>query len=78
MRAFVTLEDRDPASQLYFAKFSDRLRLKQVIVGAESTVSREELSGALGALAFEVESFKARLAFASFQVVRQRDERLWK
>ena len=37
MRVFVTLEDRDPTTGLYFANFSDRLRLAEVIVGANSS-----------------------------------------
>ena len=30
VQGFVTLEDRDPATGLYFAEFSDRLRLREV------------------------------------------------
>jgi hypothetical protein len=73
----VTLEDRDPEKNLYFADFSDRLSLAMVIVGAESKVTREVLRSALGELALNVETFKARLAFGSFKVVRQRNPRLW-
>jgi hypothetical protein len=62
---------------LYFAEFSDKLSLKQVIVGAESTVTRQELAAALSDLAQTVEAFKARLAFRSFRVVRQQNPRLW-
>jgi hypothetical protein len=76
MRLFVTLEDQDP-SGLYFADFSELLTLKQVIVGAESGVTRKELADALGDLAGSVEGIKARLAFASFSVVRQKDAKLW-
>ena len=77
VRCFVTLEDRDPESDLYFAEFSDKLRLAVVIVGAESRVTREMLGNALGDLAGHVQTFKARLAFKTFRVVRQRDSRLW-
>lgn len=77
VRCFVTLEDKDPETGLYFADFSDAMSLKQVIVGAESSITRRELRDALGDLEDSVDAFKARLAFRTFRVVRQRDERLW-
>ncbi|MBI5007142.1 MAG: DUF2971 domain-containing protein [Nitrosomonadales bacterium] len=76
-RSFVTLEDIDPETGLYFADFSNQLKLKRVIVGAKSELSRLDISLALGELAPEVETFKARLAFRTFRVVRQRNEKLW-
>ena len=58
--------------------FSDRLAIKQVIVGAVSSISRADIDEALGSLATEVETSKARLAFSSFNVVRQRKASLWR
>lgn len=77
MRAFVTLEDRDPETGLYFAEFSDRLRLREVIVGAASKLTRADIHNALGEIAPTVAAWKARLAFSSFSIVRQKNERLW-
>jgi hypothetical protein len=77
VRCFVTVEDRDPTTGLYFAEFSETLRLTTVIVGALSGVSRTTLQNALGDLASTVETFKARLAFQTFRVVRQRKPDLW-
>ncbi|MFL6553709.1 MAG: DUF2971 domain-containing protein [Chthoniobacterales bacterium] len=77
VRGLVTLEDRDPATGLYFAEFSDRLRLREVIVGAASRLTRADIRSALGDLASTVTAWKARLAFSSFRIVRQRNERLW-
>jgi hypothetical protein len=77
IRCFVTLEERDPDNNLYFAEFSEQLKLMQVIVGAESSMTRETLRKALGDLAASVVIQKARLAFRSFRVVRQKKERLW-
>jgi hypothetical protein len=71
------LEDRDVETGLYFADFSDRLKLAQVIVGAVSTISQRDLSHALGELAPNIEAFKARLAFNTFNVVRQRNAEQW-
>lgn len=76
-RCFVTLEEADAETGLYFAEFSDRLKLKCVIVGANSSLSRADINAALGDLYPEVEVFKARLAFRTFRVVRQKSEKLW-
>jgi len=77
VRYFVTLEDKDPEKDMYFAEFSDKLRLAVVIVGEQSSVTREILRNALGDLVSSVEAFKARLAFKTFRVVRQRNAKLW-
>jgi hypothetical protein len=77
VRCFVTLKDKDAEADLYFADFSEDLHLRQVVVGAQSKVSRIMLKSALGELASTVECFKARLAFESFRVVRQNNEELW-
>jgi hypothetical protein len=50
MRAFVALEETDPDKNMYFKRFSSELNLVQVIVGAESTVTRDEISNVLGDL----------------------------
>lgn len=62
----------------YFADFGDRLTLKQIIVGAQSNLGREELSIVLGDLKNDVEMFKCRAAFRTFRIVRNRNESLWK
>jgi hypothetical protein len=77
-RLFVALNDKDPSNGLYFADFASRITLKQVIVGPLSTITRDELAEALGDLAGEVEAFKARLAFQTYTVTKQRKEAMWK
>lgn len=77
VRCFVSLEDRDPTIGLYFADFSESLRLTTVIVGSRSSVSRATLNEAIGQSSPGVETFKVRLAFNTFKVVRQRDTKLW-
>lgn len=62
---------------VYYAEFSDRLKLKQIIVGDQSSVTRAEVSVALGDLGSEVEVFKARAGFTKFEVVRQRNSAMW-
>lgn len=62
---------------LYYAAFSEQIKLTGVLVGAFSTLTRAELNGALGDLAGEVETAKVRLAFKDFRIVRQKKESLW-
>jgi hypothetical protein len=76
-RVFVSFEEDDVSDGLYFYRFSVDLKLEQVIVGAESTITRQDVADALGELALSVQTSKARLAFKSFRVVRQRDQRQW-
>jgi hypothetical protein len=77
VRSFVTLEEIDELKQLYFAEFSDKIKLKEVIVGAQSEITRQEVSEALGNLESSVIARKVRLAFKSFKVVHQKNENLW-
>jgi hypothetical protein len=76
-RAFVSLNERDPDNGLYFMEYSEQIRLREVIVGAHSTISRDELAQSLGSLAPEIRTTKARLAFRTFDVVSQRKGVLW-
>ncbi len=78
VRCYVNLETRALESGLYFTDFSDQLKLATVIVGSESRVTRADLAEAIGGYAHPVECFKARLAFSTFKVVRQRKSDLWK
>jgi Protein of unknown function (DUF2971) len=75
-RVFPNLTERDD-NGLYFFEFETGLTLRQVIVGHRSTVSRKDVYDALGDLAKSVNCFKARLAFQTFEVVRQKDASLW-
>jgi hypothetical protein len=70
-RIFTTLTDRDPESGLYFGNFSEQLALREVIVGPLNTNTKPELQNAVGNLA-DVKVTKGRLAFNSFQVVKDR------
>lgn len=63
---------------LLFQPFDDQMKLRKVIVGEFSKVSRSDLSSALGDLGDRVEVEKARLAFQSFRVTKQLREEKWK
>lgn len=74
-RVYVSLTDEIDGH--YYANFSDTLKLKQVIVGDQSRITRAQVTEALGDSAKYVEAFKARAAFRSFEVVPQKDPALW-
>jgi hypothetical protein len=76
-RCFCALEDLDKKKKMYFAEFSDNLKLVKVIVGAESNLTRETIDNALGDLAPHVEILKASLSFKTFRVVYQKNQKLW-
>ncbi|BFM12865.1 DUF2971 domain-containing protein [Simiduia litorea] len=77
VRGFISLDKETEEKGLYFLDFSDSLKLKEVIVGSESDITRQEISDSLSGYNINVNCFKARLAFKSFRVVRQRKESLW-
>jgi hypothetical protein len=76
-RLFTRLEEKDPNEGLYFHDFGPALNLVRIIVGAESKVTRADIASALGELAPQVATCKARLAFRTYKVIRQRKEALW-
>jgi hypothetical protein len=76
-RMLVKLQHAISEDGLFFAPFGDKLRLTTVIAGTLASVTRRELHDALGNLATSVAVFKARLAFGTFRIVRQRREELW-
>jgi hypothetical protein len=75
-RLFPLLQDQDPSGH-HFLEFDDNVALQQVIVGHRSAISRDDIGQALGPLARQVTIYKARLAFRSFDVERQKNDRLW-
>ncbi len=76
-RLYTDLAAKDDGG-LYFVSFCDDLRLKYVIVGANSLVKRSEVASALGELAGEVRAFKARASFGDFQIVRNENSLMWR
>jgi hypothetical protein len=78
-RVFAGLETPG-ADGNYFADFAENLKLTGVIVGPRSLVSRDDLETTFSKsqLDYRPVSFKARLAFKSFRVVKNENENLWK
>ena len=59
-------------------KTTDDLKPVEVIVGDRSTITRADLAEALGDARDHVTAFKARPAFGSFDVVRNKNDALWR
>ncbi len=74
-RSYISLDE--PEDGLYYANFSDNLVLRQAIVGPESSISRSQLTEALGDMAPHVDRFKSRAAFKSFRIVENQNGSLW-
>lgn len=77
-RCFCRLGDSLQEGGHYFEPFSDTLKLAEVIVGDQATITRAELAKALGSRNTGAVSFKARPAFGTFSVVKNRNGALWK
>jgi hypothetical protein len=77
IRAYVQLSQMEKEGSLYYLPFSETVKLCEVIVGAEATLTRDHIHAALGDLGEGVSVKKARIAFRSFRVVTQRNVSLW-
>jgi len=62
----------------YFHQFGEKLRLRKVMVGYKSLVTRAQILDALGSLGMDVESFKVRPAFKDFSLTRNLRNREWR
>jgi hypothetical protein len=67
-RIFTALEDRDPATGLYFGNFGEQLQLREVIAGPLFAVGKQDLRD-VTRYTTKVKFTKARLAFKTFRVV---------
>jgi len=77
VRLYVRLDPKTKKDGLYFYEFSNELRLSEVIVGAASNLTRQQLLSALGNLSGQVRMRKARMAFRSYRIVEQHNSSLW-
>lgn len=74
VRGFANLKDRDVCTGFYFHEFDEELKLQEVIAGALCSVeNKRKIKEVIGRYTETVEVIQARLAFRSFEVVR--DER---
>jgi hypothetical protein len=77
-RFFTTLNNKDPDTGFYYLNFSDQMKLRSVMVGANSKISRKVIRDALGDSGKDIERFKVRAAFKSFKITRNLNPSLWR
>ncbi|MFG0500782.1 DUF2971 domain-containing protein [Pseudomonas sp. FYR_2] len=77
VRQIFLLDKAESAGSLYFMPFSAIGKLRQVIVGCNSSLERTKLAAILERSYPDVEIFKVRTAFKEYKIVRNRDEDLW-
>jgi hypothetical protein len=74
-REFVELSDEEDG--MFFIDFKGNMELKEVIVGANSSISRSTLNTALGTMSKELNVFKARAGFTNFEMVKNKKQSMW-
>ncbi|AOE86128.1 DUF2971 domain-containing protein [Pseudomonas sp. TCU-HL1] len=77
VRRILLLSESVKDGDLYFGSFESVGKLKEVIVGCNSKVTSDDLKKKLGDRYGQVDCFKVRTAFRSFQIVKNRDRSLW-
>jgi hypothetical protein len=77
MRVYVKLDKGSKINGMYFYEFNNELKLKKIIVGSNSEVSRADVKVALSSYSTKVQSIKARPAFGRFKIVTQMRKSLW-
>ena len=74
----LSLDAAEREKDLYFASFADaKLQVAEVIVGCNSEISKGQVLHALGDISKGVDIFKARPGFGEFEIVRNKNKRLW-
>jgi hypothetical protein len=71
-RLFAKLEEPDPTNGEYYLKFGPTLTLREIIVGARCQSSVGSFKNLVGSVEKSVEIIKARPAFETFTMVRQK------
>jgi hypothetical protein len=68
-RLYVGLEECDPESGMYFYNFGSSLILREIILGARCKITLAEARKVAARVGEGIVSYKARLAFNTFDVV---------
>ncbi len=78
-RMNVNLREIKPEGDLHFCKFSERLKLSEVIIGFNSSITSDCIRTALGCATEDTVKIKtARAAFATYRIVTQNAKNLQK
>jgi len=77
VRCWASLDPDGPDIQFYY--FGTQIRLREVHIGFQSPITRKMVADALGDdLGGQVKVNNTRLAFRTFKIVTQRDQKLWR
>lgn len=76
IRTFLKLDSK--TTEIQYKEFSESLMLTNVIIGANSSLSRKTMKTVLDSYDSNIETFKVRAAFNSFKMVRNQNDALWK
>ena len=71
-RGWASLDEKDPKTGLYFLEFSDKLKLKEVIIGPRNNSKPIDIMNIIGTKCKGVKIIKSRLAFNSYSVVHNK------
>ena len=69
-RSWIQIDERDPATGLYFYNFDSCVRLREVVAGPLCDVPEAKFKDVLRGYGDKISVIKARLAFKTFRVVR--------
>jgi hypothetical protein len=72
LRSWIELKERDPVSGLYFYGFGEEILLREIIVGPLCGIAKVEIEAALQGYRPKVKIVRARLAFKTFRIVRNK------
>jgi|SRR6185312_15311072 len=75
VRVYVELDPRTVEAGLYFADFSEKMQLREIILGARCEVPISKARELAGLFPHKVHVIKSRLAFTKFSVVENRQFR---
>lgn len=75
VRVYVGLDHSTAEGGLYFAEFSEKLQLREIILGARCEVPIAKARELASLFSYKVHVVKARLAFTKFSVVENRQFR---
>jgi hypothetical protein len=77
-RAYVSLNESDPVTDLHFATFNPALKLTDIIVGQRCNITRKEVDLLTSKFDHPIRAFKTRSGFKGFEIVENQRRVSWK
>ncbi len=70
-RMYIDLHENNIANSLYFESYSDHLLLKEVIIGLESSITKNEIEKKLTGKLNDIRIYTTRLSKVDFKIVKK-------